>query len=400
MTSQWVHFVLPTGTSGGDHKPSTGECGNNARRTKALAEWWGDFVPLEHWNLPRVAHRFPEWGYKRYNMSPEVRIDTMNDHGDSTPDKYNHAYSGRDESITELSAGPSYDFRWNTDPSRSETPPASDNESYVSCLTALSGPAYDLGWGSQAPKGGPDDTMSGHDDSATYDLGWGSAAPTNPSAPTAVPETSVNDDLVYNLGWGHTFSADTCAPTAQLDTEPSDAQIPALNVGMEGGNLGDDKDDGPAYDLGWGNAHPEEEPMDGDDDDVAVIKLEAKEEIVHDVTQSNDVIDLTCSASPERIRAHRLSPAVTKPESASGDEQLMFRANRRLKAISNDMMDQHMHAIVKNAVYGLNAEQLPGQILLENRQLKLDHQHWARHVQTSPAHPTSAGIDENGQQCN
>ena len=57
----------------------------------------------------------------------------------------------------------------------------------VSCLTALSGPAYDLGWGSQVPEGGPDDTMSGHDNSATYDLGWGSATPTNPSAPAAVP---------------------------------------------------------------------------------------------------------------------------------------------------------------------------------------------------------------------
>lgn len=65
MTSRRVHFLLPTGTSGGERESSSGECDYNARRTQALAEWWGDFVPIERWNPPRVAHRFPEWGHKR-----------------------------------------------------------------------------------------------------------------------------------------------------------------------------------------------------------------------------------------------------------------------------------------------------------------------------------------------
>lgn len=117
-------------------------------------------------------------------MSPEVRIDTMNDHGDSTPDKYDRAYSGRDEYIEELSGkpsdtflpthlidikiqntamfnedwarsqrpeiicspttestddemvdqlDPSYDLGWNTQPSGSEIPPASGDESHSKC---------------------------------------------------------------------------------------------------------------------------------------------------------------------------------------------------------------------------------------------------------------------------
>ncbi|KIK34149.1 hypothetical protein CY34DRAFT_17919 [Suillus luteus UH-Slu-Lm8-n1] len=262
--------------------------------------WWGDFIPIERWNPPRVAHRFPEWGHKRYNMSPEVWIDTMNDHGDSTPDKYDRAYLGRDEYIEELSAmfnedwarsqcpeiicspmtestddemvdqlDPSYDLGWNTHPSGSETPPAWGDESHS--------PAYDLGWGSQAPE------------AAT------------PSVPAAVPETSVDDDPVYDLGWGHASSVDALAPAAQPDEEFSaheddgpafdlgwDAQVTAPEVGMESGELGDASDDGPAYDLGWGNEHPEEEPMDNDNDDydnnVVVVKSEAKEDILHDVT--------------------------------------------------------------------------------------------------------------------
>lgn len=168
--------------------------------------------------------------------------------------------------------------------------------------------------------------------------------------PTAVSETSVNDDLVYDLGWGHASSADTLAPAAQLDAELSvhenngpafdlgwSVQITGSEIGIESGDLSDDRDDGPGYDLGWGSEHPEEEPM--NDDNIVVIKSEIKD-IVHDVTQSNgessylevitvidvllDVIDLACSALSEYIRAHRLSPTMTKPESASGDEQLMF----------------------------------------------------------------------------
>ncbi|KAG2756754.1 hypothetical protein P692DRAFT_201800223 [Suillus brevipes Sb2] len=73
-------------------------------RWPLLADWWGDFVPLEDWIPPRVTNRFTGW--ECYNMSPEVRIDTMNDHGDSTPDQYDRAYSSRDEYIKELTTGP------------------------------------------------------------------------------------------------------------------------------------------------------------------------------------------------------------------------------------------------------------------------------------------------------
>ncbi|KAG2743369.1 hypothetical protein P692DRAFT_20878714 [Suillus brevipes Sb2] len=91
MTSRQVHFATPIRTSGARREPSTSECDDDPRQTQALADWWGDFVPLEDWIPPRVSNRFARWGIKRYNMSPEVRIDTMNDHGDSTPDQYDRA---------------------------------------------------------------------------------------------------------------------------------------------------------------------------------------------------------------------------------------------------------------------------------------------------------------------
>ncbi|KAG1863242.1 hypothetical protein DFJ58DRAFT_725143 [Suillus subalutaceus] len=44
----------------------------------------------------------------------------------------------------------------------------------------------------------------------------------------------------------------------------------------------------------------------------------------------------------------------------------VFQANRQMKAIGHDIY-QHVHAIVENAVHGLNADQVPAQILMANR---------------------------------
>jgi hypothetical protein len=236
-----------------------------------------------------------------YNMSPEVRIDTMNDHGDSTPDQYDRAYSGRDEYIEELLCELSIfflpthliDFQfqitamfhedWDRsqdpeiicsppmdstdedqmidelDPSGSETPPTSGDGSHSKshlhfpkpCLTAPLGPVYDLGWGSQTPEAGHDDNMPGHKDGAMYDLGWEVATPAAPSTPPEVPDACVNDDPVYDIGWGD-------APIAQADAElplPED-EGPAYDMGWGAAPAAQPDDEGPAYDLGWVSQSP------------------------------------------------------------------------------------------------------------------------------------------------
>ncbi|KAG2746631.1 hypothetical protein P692DRAFT_20876032 [Suillus brevipes Sb2] len=352
----------------------------------------------------------------------------MNDHGDSTPDQYDRAYSGRDEYIEELLS--MFHEDWDRlqdpeivcsppmdstdedqmidelDPSRSETPPTLVDGSHS--------PVYDLGWGSQTPEAGHDDNMPGHEDGAMYDLGWEVATPAAPSAPPEVPDMCVNDDPVYDMGWGD-------APVAQADAElplpedegpaynmgwgdapaaqPDDegpaynlgwgSQSPAPTVGMDIGSSGDAQDDngltyglgwgapspasevtandnadGQAYDLGWGIGHSDDDPI---DNDIIIMKSEVEEEdeTAHGVTQS-DVIELT---SPEPRRTRRASPTPTENGSPSVDEQLAFRANRWMKAIGSDLMDHHMRAIIENAVYGLNAEQAPAHILMENRQV-------------------------------
>ncbi|KAG2743389.1 hypothetical protein P692DRAFT_20746246, partial [Suillus brevipes Sb2] len=266
-----------------------------------------------------------------YNMSPEVRIDTMNDHGDSTPDQYDRAYSGRDEYIEELLS--MFHEDWDRsqdpeivcsppmdstdedqmidelDPSGSETPPTSGDGSHS--------PAYDMGWGA-APAAQPDD------EGLAYDLGWVSQSPAPAVGMDVGSSGNAQDDdgPTYDLGWG--------------------APSPASEV------TADDNEDGQAYDLGWGIGHPDDDPM---DNDIIIMKseVEEKDETAHGVTQSGessnptviaaidpplDVIDLT---SPEPRRTRCASPTPTENGSPSVDEQLAFRANRRMKAIGSDL---------------------------------------------------------------
>ncbi|KAG2743340.1 hypothetical protein P692DRAFT_20878741 [Suillus brevipes Sb2] len=190
-----------------------------------------------------------------------------------------------------------------------------------------------MGWGA-APAAQPDD------EGPAYDLGWVSQSPAPAVGMDVGSSGDAQDDdgPTYDLGWG--------------------APSPASEV------TADDNEDGQAYDLGWGIGHPDDDPM---DNDIIVMKSEVEEEdeTAHGVTQS-DVIDLT---SPEPRRTRRASPTPTENGSPSVDEQLAFRANRRMKAIGSDLTNHHMRAIIENAVYGLNAEQAPAHILMENRQV-------------------------------
>ncbi|KAG1854640.1 hypothetical protein F4604DRAFT_1932703 [Suillus subluteus] len=279
---------------------------------------------------------------------------------------------------------PSYDLGWSNASSEPSDALPLDDE----------GPVYDLGWGQIAPKArsdggslGPDDTL--WDQGPVYDLGWGPTAPEiHFDSASSGPE---DDDLAYDLGWGQTV------PKIQLDGTSS---------GLE--------DDEPSYDLGWGGFSSDEQPMDedlaeSDDEDSPAYDLgwgigaTGTNQDVIDLTRSSPgPMDLDRDESPGGTTEHdsassarrfmfhynRLTmPVVNDPSSPA--ERTVFRANRQMKAIGHDMLDQHVHAIVENAVHGLNSDRVPAQILMANRwvldtfadaQNRCDNHIGARHV--------------------
>ncbi|KAG0692271.1 hypothetical protein DFH29DRAFT_882730 [Suillus ampliporus] len=149
------------------------------------------------------------------------------------------------------------------------------------------------------------------------------------------------DALAYDLGWGVTTAAEQ---PMQQDVTP----------------VSGDADDGPVYDLGWGVNSPGEEPMEEDDDDGPS----------YDLGEAEDTI---------------------------------LQENRRLKVIGNDM-NQHIHAIIENAVHGLDDSRAPGQILIENRHVLGGFAEarnqvtsvGSEHVQAAPSHPASTLAVEIG----
>ncbi|KAG1882115.1 hypothetical protein F4604DRAFT_1678549 [Suillus subluteus] len=252
------------------------------------------------------------------------------------------------------------------------------------------GPVYDLRWGQIAPETPSDSGSSGLDDTLgdqgpVYDLGWGPTAPEiHLDSASSGPE---DDDLVYDLGWGQT------APEIQSD-----------------GTSSGPEDDEPLYDLGWGGFSSDEQPMDedsaeSDDEDSLAYNLSwgvgatGTNQDVIDLTddngltcQGNNVIDLTQSSpGPMDLDRDESPGGTTEHDSASSAGHFMFhynrptmpvandpsspakctvfRANRQMKAIGHDMLDQHVHAIVENVVHGLNLDQVPAQILMVNRRV-------------------------------
>ncbi|KAG1778074.1 hypothetical protein EV702DRAFT_1196490 [Suillus placidus] len=363
MAPHKVHISHPLESQGKLYAPSTGKC-HDPQRSKFIAEWWGDFVPIDQWNPPNVRHKFPDCKFTHksyislkllqdmcankipgYDLSAETRIESNNNVGDSTPDHYDRAFSGLDDYIKELSAMCNEDFaRTRTpeimcsatmDPSSHEDSPEGQDMAYdlgwgpmaPTAELADNSPAYDLGWGptsSASPPSAEVQPDCGSSDGPVYDLGWGQM-PAPISEPDYADAGHQDDGLVYNLGWG----------TSEHDAHPGD-----IEPGQQ-----DDGPNHPVYDLGWHDGSSVDEPMNKD-----MVKLEGNQ---------RGVIDLT-SASPSGTAEY---------ENSSAAKQSSFRANRRMKTIGHDMTDIHMHAIVENAVHRLNAERVPGQILMDNRHL-------------------------------
>ncbi|KAG1849000.1 hypothetical protein F4604DRAFT_1935076 [Suillus subluteus] len=187
-------------------------------------------------------------------------------------------------------------------------------------------------------------------------LGWGQTVPEIQSDGTSSrPE---DDEPSYYLGWGG-FSS---------DEQPMDEDSAEL-----------DDEDSPAYNLGWG--------VGATSTNQDVIDLTNDNGLM---SQGNNVIDLTRSSpgpmdldrdkSPGGTMEHDsvssarhfmfhynclMMPVVNDPTSPA--KRTVLRANCWMKAIGHDMSDQHVHAVVENAVHGLNSDQVPAQILMANR---------------------------------
>ncbi|KAG1856168.1 hypothetical protein F4604DRAFT_1932034 [Suillus subluteus] len=391
MSSRRVHFSTPLETP--PHGTSAGEYHADGLKKQSLAEWWGNFVLIDQWTPPRVRRRFPDLQFRRYNMAPETRIETIGDLGDSTPDRYDQACSGLDEYIEELSSMFDEDWAKSRDPALllSPTMESADEEEEVDELVDDDSPSYDLGWSNASSE--PSDALPLDDGGPVYDLGWGQIAPEARSdSGSSGPDDTLgsgleDDDPAYDLGWGQT------APKIQSD-----------------GTSSGPEDDEPSYDLGWGGFSSDKQPIDEDsakseDEDSPAYNLgwgvgaTGTNQDVIDLTndngltsQGNNVIDLTRSSpgpmdldrdeSPSGTMEHGSAssaghfmfhynrptmPVVNEPSSPA--ERRVFRTNCRMKAIGHDMSDQHVHAIVENAVHGLNSDRVPAQILMANRRV-------------------------------
>ncbi|KAG2744245.1 hypothetical protein P692DRAFT_20877839 [Suillus brevipes Sb2] len=73
-------------------------------RQQALAQWWGNFVPIDQWTPPAVKPMFKGQRFQRYDMSLETRLETLDSNfGDSEPGTYEKHFAGVTEVIEELS---------------------------------------------------------------------------------------------------------------------------------------------------------------------------------------------------------------------------------------------------------------------------------------------------------
>ncbi|KAG1752340.1 uncharacterized protein EDB91DRAFT_1077768 [Suillus paluster] len=335
-----------------------------------LVKWWGDFVPIDQWEPLRVQSRFQHLQFRRYDMSPETQIETLDSHiRDSTPDEYECSFAGVEESIQELAD--MFDKSWGM--SKPSTPEQSaDGDKEVNGLVD-DNPSYDLGWNipsaalSSNPSPSVDDNTRDDDDDEGpgYDLRWG------PNVTSAQPpEVMMDEDDVpaCDLGWGSTHSGEQ--PIQQ------DVIIGAS--------------DGHTYDLGWGQAPVGEHWMkEDDDDDEPLYNLRWGSTPVSEHPMQQEVVDLTDEDGPSynlwwgehQVRSTALSPLSPIPASLgpmdldaddregrsySEAEDVILWEKRQLNTISSNMTDQHVYAIIKNAVHDCNLSWGLAQILMDN----------------------------------
>ncbi|KAG1797827.1 uncharacterized protein HD556DRAFT_1440787 [Suillus plorans] len=405
MSPRKVWFSTPL-TSEEPDPTLAGESLAGALRKKALAKWWGNFVPIDQWTLLNVRHKFKDLPFRKYDMTPETRIDTPDSHlGDSTPDVYDRNFAGVEEAIHELSA--MFEDDWvksRSQPPSVGSPPTTESIDEVEELMDCDGPLYDLGWDgisavSQEVRPPSEQGMAAYN-GPIYDLGWsGLMYPTlsaidhsathvrSPSLDSTRALDGINQSPIYNLGW----TSDPIPPSVVSADEIEYG--PVYDLGWlctvmlpEEAEAIDDNND-LAYDLGWAATTEESPAADNNVIDLTIdetpepsARLPMEEEVIDLTKEDSPVYDLRwgsmadgketaksgCS-SPIRMDmdVHSTSPSNHAREA----EDKIFRMNRLMKVIGNDMTDEHVHAIVENAVYRLKDSRIPDQILFDNRRI-------------------------------
>ncbi|KAG1721097.1 uncharacterized protein EDB91DRAFT_1088581 [Suillus paluster] len=205
----------------------------------------------DQWEPPRVRSRFQHLQFRRYDMSPETRIETLDSRiGDLTPDEYERSFAGVEESIQELAAmfdksrgmskpstpersadldkevdglvdnSPSYDLGWNIPSAASSSNPSPSVDDNTGDDGDEEGLGYDLGWGPNVTSGQPPEVVMDEDDAPAYDLGWGSTH----SGEQPVQQDAINgagDGHGYDLGWGPAPAGEHRMEEEDDDDEPS-----------------------------------------------------------------------------------------------------------------------------------------------------------------------------------
>ncbi|KAG2746278.1 hypothetical protein P692DRAFT_20876386 [Suillus brevipes Sb2] len=301
MSTGQIIFPTPS-TANKELTAAAGKSYITTLRQQALAQWWGNFVPIDQWTPPAVKPMFEGQRFQRYDMSLETRLETLDSNfGDSEPSTYEKHFAGVTEVIEELSAmfdkgwartlpaltgrsptpsvdeelevdqlmdddSPSYDLGWTPLPAPTENDVSADEE-----------PSYNLGWDNTMQDDGPHTDMEAakasgdqNAEGPAYDLGWGALPSVEEGA--ADDDNDDEDGPTYDLGWGVTPSVNEVAardghddadgPTYDLEwgAPPSVEEVAARD--------GHDDADGPTYDLGWGAPPSVEEVVvrDGRDD--------------------------------------------------------------------------------------------------------------------------------------
>ncbi|KAG0698402.1 hypothetical protein DFH29DRAFT_878012 [Suillus ampliporus] len=153
--------------------------------------------------------------------------------------------------------------------------------------------------------------------------------------------------------------------------------------GLGGVILGDENV--PAYDLRWGVTTAAEQPM---QQDITPVSSNKDDEPIYNLGWG---VNSVGGVKTEVIKSRCPSPLSPLPESSASmdldhdnrdsspeDEDIHYgseakdvilQENQWLKVIGNDMTDQHIYAIVKNAVHELNHSCALAQILMENRHI-------------------------------
>ncbi|KAG1778644.1 hypothetical protein EV702DRAFT_1196155 [Suillus placidus] len=338
MSTGQVHFPAPS-IANEEQTALAGKLSYlTTLRQQALAQWWGNFVPIDQWTPPTVKRQFESQRFQRYDMSLKTWLETLDSNfGDSEPGTYEKCFAGVTESIEELSA--------------------MFEEDWAKCLPALSGRSADNKPVTDEIE--VDELMD--DDSLSYDLRW-----------TALPassedDTSTDEEPAYDLRG----SIGSHAALLDEDTPP--------DVGS-GKAAGDPDDEGPIYDLGWGATPSVVEAAANDEEDGPTYNLgwgqPAKTPELMDVTpqaeitnRDNNIIDLTGDDGPSYDLGWGSQPLSlpgsaqsssggieidVKPDMASLDydptvAKLINCINQQMKAIGNTLDDEHAHAIVQNA---------------------------------------------------